>query len=79
MLDSEIDDTITELLLVARGDYILVEESLLKALKQEKLPWWKFWSTPKHFIDFKEAAEYIIEGRNKIDNMEVANAESPTL
>ena len=72
MSDTNIpDETFDALLLLARGDFNLVEEALIKSLEKRRIgSWWQFWKYC-WAIDFHKVSTYIVKRRKEIEDVEI--------
>ncbi len=68
------DSILDDLVFVARGDVDLVEQILIESLKLKRYGW--FWLKKRWTLDIVEVTKKIIERREKIDNLEIADDES---
>lgn len=67
------DETIQQLYLLARGDFDLVEQAVMGALEEVCPQWWKIWGQREWRINLKKATDYIMERRNEIENIPLAD------
>jgi hypothetical protein len=70
------EDTLQDLLLLARGDFDLVEAALIQALDKKREQAWNILQPKKWIIDIVKAFKYIKERREEIDNVKLREDDS---
>ena len=63
-IEPELESVYSGLIVLARGDFPLVDKAVTACLEKKRRVWWKFWQPKCWTIDMLNAAEYVIKHRD---------------